>query len=117
MFYKYFRYGIVAVAAFGVGLCFHQLLPAASLAADETPAKVEETTQPPKVETPEKPVSKKDKDKDRKFDDLDFYSYASGYTGIFERSTGRIYLYDTDLNNCIAIRQLNRPGDPMRKIK
>jgi len=48
---------------------------------------------------------------------LQFYAYASGLTGIFDRNSGRLYIYDTDLTKCIAIRQLNRLGDPMRKLK
>ena len=48
---------------------------------------------------------------------LTVISYASGLTGFFDPKTGRVYLYDSNLENCFLIRQLTELGEPMKKIK
>ena len=48
---------------------------------------------------------------------IQIVSYASGLTGFFDASTGRLYLYDSNAQNCIAIRQLVEPGEPMKRLK
>ena len=51
------------------------------------------------------------------FADLEITGYASGLTGLFDPSTGKFYLYDANLENCVAIRQLSELGQPMKRIK
>lgn len=50
------------------------------------------------------------------FGQLQAIPYISGYTGFFDRNTGTVYVYDTSMEKCIFIRQLVRPGEPMKKI-
>jgi hypothetical protein len=44
-------------------------------------------------------------------------SYISGMTGFFDRNTGTMYVYDINMDKCVFIRQLVKPGDPMRRIQ
>ncbi len=44
-------------------------------------------------------------------------SYISGMTGFFDRNTGMMYVYDVNMEKCVFIRQLVKPGEPMRKIQ
>ncbi len=48
---------------------------------------------------------------------IQIVSYASGLTGFFDASTGRLYLYDSEVRNCVAVRQLVEPGEPMKRLK
>ncbi len=43
--------------------------------------------------------------------------YISGMTGFFDRNTGMMYVYDVNMDKCVFIRQLVKPGDPMRKVQ
>ncbi|MBD3425655.1 MAG: hypothetical protein GF409_00305 [Candidatus Omnitrophica bacterium] len=43
--------------------------------------------------------------------------YPSGLTGFFDRASGRIYVYDTRLDDCIMVRHMTSPGRSMRIIK
>jgi len=85
----------------------------------QTQAEPSSEVPPPSEAPPEEPLPKEEGGKVKKgrYDDLQFYAYASGLTGIFDRSSGRLYIYDTDLAKCIAIRQLGRLGEPLRKLK
>lgn len=47
---------------------------------------------------------------------LQFFAYPNGGTGIFDPSTGTIYVYDSDLNRCYLIRELGNLGEPMRRL-
>jgi hypothetical protein len=47
---------------------------------------------------------------------LQIVSYASGLTGFFDAASGKLYLYDSNAQNCVAIRQLVEPGKPMKKL-
>lgn len=44
-------------------------------------------------------------------------AYASGLTGFFDRSTGLLYFYDSNLDKCVSIRQVVQLGEPMKKIR
>ena len=44
-------------------------------------------------------------------------SYASGLTGFFDTKTGRIYLYDSNLDQPFIIREIDELGKPLKKIK
>ncbi len=48
---------------------------------------------------------------------LQIVSYGTGMTGIFDPETLRIYLYDSNLVNCVAIREIEALGEPMKRIK
>lgn len=48
---------------------------------------------------------------------LQFMVYPGGVTGIFDPSVNALYFYDTNAQNCYAIRKLVKPGDPMIRIK
>jgi len=43
-------------------------------------------------------------------------SYESGVTGFFDSHTGTMYMYDSNMQNCYAVRQIIKLGDPMRII-
>ncbi|MGA2797672.1 MAG: hypothetical protein ABSE63_08850 [Thermoguttaceae bacterium] len=43
--------------------------------------------------------------------------YVSGMTGFFDRNTGMMYVYDINMDKCVFIRQLVKPGDPMRRVQ
>jgi hypothetical protein len=48
---------------------------------------------------------------------LQIVSYASGLTGFFDAASGKLYLYDSNAENCVAIRQLVEPGEPMKRLR
>ena len=48
---------------------------------------------------------------------LKMVTYPSGLTGFFAPDTGMFYLYDSNVENCIIIRQITTLGEPMKKIK
>ncbi len=48
---------------------------------------------------------------------LQVVSYAGGGTGIFDPDAGRLYLYDANLVNCYAIRDITTLGEPMRRVR
>jgi hypothetical protein len=51
------------------------------------------------------------------FPQLEMVTYISGMTGFFDRNTGMIYVYDINLEKIVFVRQLVRPGDPLKKIQ
>jgi len=58
----------------------------------------------------EKSESKKD------WSRLKVVTYA-GLTGFFDPDTGKLYVYDANMENCVVIRQMVKPGESMVKIK
>ena len=48
---------------------------------------------------------------------LTVLSYASGVTGFFDPDTGKLYLYDMNLEQCHAIREITKLGEPMRRLR
>jgi hypothetical protein len=44
-------------------------------------------------------------------------SYPSGVTGFFDPDTGKVYLYDINLEYCHAIREITKLGEPMRRVR
>lgn len=53
---------------------------------------------------------------DQDWSKLKVVAYSSGLTGFFDPDTGKLYIYDSELNKCF-IRQLTELGEPMKKIK
>src|SRR5262245_10332863 len=45
------------------------------------------------------------------------FSYASGMTGVFDQTNGRLYVYDAGFDRCLFIRDFTVLGDPMRRIR
>ncbi len=48
---------------------------------------------------------------------LRIVTYASGLTGFFDPDTGRLFVYDSNMENCFIIRELTELGEPMKKLK
>jgi hypothetical protein len=48
---------------------------------------------------------------------LEVFTYSTGLTGFYDRNTGLLYLYDTNIEKCTCIRQLVRLGEPMKKLR
>ena len=44
-------------------------------------------------------------------------SYRSGMTGFFDAATGKLYIYDASLDECLVIREVTELGEPLKKIK
>ena len=47
---------------------------------------------------------------------LKIVTYQSGLTGFFDPDSGRLYVYDAHIENCIMVRQLVRLGEPLVRI-
>lgn len=45
------------------------------------------------------------------------FNTPSGRFGLFEQGTGKIYLYDDNLSECVFIGQLKKLGEPIDKLK
>ena len=48
---------------------------------------------------------------------VEAFSGAGGFVKFFDKSTGRIYLYNKDLTECVSIVQLEELGLPAKVIK
>ena len=48
---------------------------------------------------------------------LKLVAYGSGATGVFDPQTGKLYLYDANVESCYAIRELKTLGEPMVRIR
>lgn len=72
-------------------------------------AKTTPTNQPPVTSNPAGAAASQD------WGALKFFSYPNGGTGIFDPSTGTIYVYDSDLNRCYLVRELRNLGEPLRR--
>jgi hypothetical protein len=47
---------------------------------------------------------------------LQVFGLVSGAFAVYDPTTGQIYMYDTHLDNCIAIRKIGVPGQPMIRV-
>lgn len=118
MLSKSWRLVLVIGVAFVAGMCFRGWVPTKSFAGEkpkksETPTTVKPSEQAGVTEEPETTQP----GKTPRFEGLQFFSYSSGLTGVFDKTNGKLYLYDANLTNCVAIRQLNRPGEAMKTIR
>ena len=48
---------------------------------------------------------------------LQVVTYSSGLTGFFDPDTGKLFVYDSNLENCVIVRQITQLGEPMTKLK
>ena len=51
------------------------------------------------------------------FPGVNAFTTSSGRFGLFEPGTGKIFLYDDNLSDCVFIGQLKALGEPIEKIK
>jgi hypothetical protein len=45
------------------------------------------------------------------------FTMSSGRFGFFEQGTGRVFIYDDNLSECVYIGQLKKLGDPVIQLK
>ena len=45
------------------------------------------------------------------------FTTSSGRFGLFESGTGKIFLYDDNISDCVFIGQLKTLGEPIEKIQ
>ena len=45
------------------------------------------------------------------------FTTSSGRFGLFESGTGKIFLYDDNLSDCVFIGQLKTLGEPIEKLQ
>lgn len=50
------------------------------------------------------------------FPGVNSFTTPSGRFGFFEQGTGRIYIYDDNISNCVFIGQLKALGEPIEQI-
>jgi len=55
-------------------------------------------------------VAKKD------FSRLKVVAFSSGNVGFFDPDSGKLYVYDSTLESCVTVRQLNTLGAPLVSI-
>jgi hypothetical protein len=48
---------------------------------------------------------------------LKIVTYPSGLTGFFDPATGKLYVYDSNVERCLMVRQLDRLGAPLKNVK
>ena len=48
---------------------------------------------------------------------LQVFSYPNSLTGVFDPDTGRLFMYDINVEECYAIREITTLGLPMRRLK
>lgn len=53
----------------------------------------------------------------RSFPGVNAFTTPSGRFGFFEQGTGRIYIYDDNVTNCVYIGQLKELGEPIEKVQ
>jgi len=52
-----------------------------------------------------------------KWEHVQVVSYASGLTGFFDTSTGRLYLYGSDIKTPFAVSEIQKLGEPLKVVK
>jgi hypothetical protein len=61
-------------------------------------------------------TGKKSEEPPPKFADLRVMTYPGGMARFFDVRTGRLFVYDSNMEKCSAKRQLVMPGKSMRKL-
>jgi hypothetical protein len=85
------RIVVPALAMLGVGMLLGLLLPKRGAAAQETVAP--------------------------RFANVEAVTWPSGVTGFFDRDSGKLYMYDANLKECVAIRQFKTLGEPSEELR
>ena len=52
-----------------------------------------------------------------KWDRLKLVTYSSGLTGFFDPDSGKLYVYDSNVEKCFIERQLIKLDEPLEKLK
>jgi hypothetical protein len=52
-----------------------------------------------------------------RFENLRVFAYPNGLTGVFDATDGKLYLYDANLERALHIRQLNKLGENMQRVR
>jgi len=53
----------------------------------------------------------------REFSGIQVVACENGLTGFFEQQTGKLYLYDSALEKCVAVRQVAELGAPLQPLQ
>jgi hypothetical protein len=62
-------------------------------------------------------AAEKDKTADNDLSKLQWIGYPSGATGVFDPATGKLYIYDSNVQYCNIIREMKVVGDPMTRVR
>ena len=86
-------------------------------AGAQQPAPGKANVPPAKGATPPKPVEQTTAaattQPGRDWSKLKPIAFPTGVLGFFDPDSGRIYMYDVNLENCYSVRQLTELGEPM----
>ena len=52
-----------------------------------------------------------------KWSHVQVVTYASGLTGFFDTRTGKLFLYDANLDEAVFIREIDELGKRLKKLK
>ena len=52
----------------------------------------------------------------KNFQFVQMVTYPTGMTGFFDTSNGAIYVYDSNWDKCVYMRQLKKLGEPMIEV-
>ena len=55
--------------------------------------------------------------KAKNWEHVQVVAYASGLTGFFHKSTGRLYLYGSDLKTPFMVSEIQMLGEPLKIVK
>ena len=50
-------------------------------------------------------------------EDLQIFSYSTGLTGIYNKQTRILYVYDSSMKKCFLIRKIEKLGDDLIEIE
>lgn len=48
---------------------------------------------------------------------LTVFTYPGGTTGFFDPDSGKLYVYDINLANCISVREIATLGEPLKPAR
>ncbi|GEM_PF-3607072 len=65
----------------------------------------------------ESKIESKTKALTHSFPGVAVFTTSSGRFGFFEQGTGRIFVYDGDLSDCVFKGQLSELGEPIEKVE
>ena len=48
---------------------------------------------------------------------VELVNCSGGLTGFFDKASGKVYLYDSTLKNCVAVRRVTQLGAPLENAE
>ena len=48
---------------------------------------------------------------------VELVSCSGGLTGFFDKASGKVYLYDSTLKNCVGVRRVTQLGAPLETVE